>query len=278
MTGDLITSGANPFFRRVRELATGRRRKGETSLYCEGVQPVWRALEAGADIEALVVAPALVDEASPAARLLDRAVDAGHRVVRVSSELFGRLSDRDGPSGIAAVVRRAECSLEELPIGEDSVVVVLHEVANPGNLGSILRTADAAGAAGVVLSGATADPFSPAAVKASMGSLFNVAIARVPEIDDVFDWAAGAGVTAVTTSEDAARSYDAVDYPRPLALVFGSEGEGLAPEVLGRGSLAVRIPMVGGASSLNLSVAVGVMLFEVQRGRLEARGGAAPEL
>jgi TrmH family RNA methyltransferase len=277
MTGDLITSGANPYFRRVRELAAGRRHKGEASLYCEGVQPVWRALEAGADIEALVVAPALVDEGSPAARLLERAGDAGHRVVPVSSELFRRLSDRDGPSGVAAVVRRAERSLEELPVGEDSVVVVLHEVANPGNLGSILRTADAAGAAGVVLSGATADPFSPAAVKASMGSLFNVAIARVPEIDDVFDWAAGAGVTAVTTAEDAAWSYDAVDYPRPLALVFGSEGEGLPPEVLGRGSLAVRIPMVGSASSLNVSVAVGVVLFEVQRGRLEARGGGAPE-
>jgi TrmH family RNA methyltransferase len=277
MTGDLITSGANPFFRRVRELAAGRRQKGEGSLYCEGVQPVWRALEAGADIEALVVAPALVDEGSPAGRLLELAADAGHRVVPVSGELFRRLSGRDGPSGIAALVRRAERPLEELPVGGDSVVVVLHEVANPGNLGSILRTADAAGAAGVVLSGATADPFSPAAVRASMGSLFNVVIARVPEVDRVFDWAVGAGVTAVTTSESAARSYDAVDYPRPLALVFGSEGEGLAPEVLDRGSLAVRIPMVGSASSLNLSVAVGVVLFEVQRGRLEPRGGDVPD-
>jgi TrmH family RNA methyltransferase len=264
---DLITSTANPFVKRVRALAAGRDRRSEW-VFCDGVQPVWRAIAAGIEIEALVVSPDLL-AGSPGERLVSEQEAAGTRVVRLSEAVYRRISARDGPTGLGAVVRAATTDLSTVPIGADSIYVVLHEVANPGNLGSILRSCDAAGAAAVVLTGTTTDPFSPQAVRASMGSVFALPTARAPDPGAFWSWAAEHDVTVVTTSAHADRSYLETDLPRPVAVVFGNEGTGLAPEMLACGDLSVRIPMVGSASSLNLSVAVGVMLFELQRGRLE---------
>src|SRR5262245_65887352 len=139
---------------------------------------------------------------------------AGVRVARVSDELFGRLSDREGPPGLAAIVRGRVLPLGELPAGPRSVFVALHEIGNPGNLGTIIRTANAAGAAGVVLVGQATDPFDPAAVKASMGALFAVPVARAADAAEFFAWAGGSGVTVVTTSAKADRSFWEARYPR----------------------------------------------------------------
>lgn len=263
---DLITSSANPLIKRIRALAEPRRRRSEQAFFCEGGQTVWRAVEAGADIEVLVVAPELI-AGSPAERLVAERQAAGLPVAKLSADLFGRLSGRDGPSGIGAVVRGTLGSLEDLEVAADSLLVVLHEVANPGNLGSIIRTADAAGVHGVVLLGSTTDPFAPAAVKASMGSLFSVSVVREVSVDKFFDWARAREVSVLTTSARAENSYLEADYRLPLALVFGSEGEGLSREMLDRGDSSLFVPMVGTASSLNLSVAVGVVVFEARRRR-----------
>jgi TrmH family RNA methyltransferase len=268
----VITSAANPVVKRIRALATGRPLHGDEAFFCEGPQPVWRAADAGARIEMLVVAPDLL-RGSPSEQLVEEQEAKGVPVVRLTSELFRRVSDRDGPAGLAAVVQPSRLSVNDLEVGDDAVFVVLHEVANPGNLGSILRTADAAGVAGVILTGVTAKPYSAAAVKASMGSIFNVSVATEAEIRHVIDWAHSTGVQVATTSAHAAASYLEVPFPRPIALVFGNEGRGLSDDVLSLGDLQVKIPMVGSASSLNLSVAVGVLLFEVQRGRLMGRHG-----
>ncbi|HET9090824.1 MAG TPA: RNA methyltransferase [Acidimicrobiales bacterium] len=262
----VITSPANPLFRRLRLLATSSRRKG-SSFFFEGVQPVWRAVEAKAPVELVVVAPELV-QGTPAERLVEEAEAAGIASAYLSGELFARLSGRDGPSGVAAVCDGHVASLEDLVPGSDDVVLVLHEVANPGNLGSIVRTADAGGAAAVVLSGRTADPFSTTAVKASMGSIFSVPVVRAATAEEVFHWAGRHGVRTLTTSAHASTSYLDTSSARPVAVVFGSEGEGLGAALLGLGDEQIRIPMVGSASSLNLSVSVGIVLFALQAERL----------
>lgn len=260
---EVITSPANPLVKRVRSL-TGERRRGPF-FYCEGVQPVWRALEAGADIEVALVSDGLLS-GSPAARLVEQLADARVPLACLSASLFGRLSKRDGPTGVAAIVREPRIELDDLVVLPHSVFVVLDRVANPGNLGSIVRTADAAGTAGVVLTGRTADPFSHVAVKASMGSIFSVPVVKGRSSDELFAWAEAKGIAVATTSAHATQSVFDVELPRPLALVFGSEGSGLGPELLARGRHQLRIPMVGTASSLNLSVSVGIVLFECQRG------------
>jgi len=260
---DLISSAANPVVKRVRLLGDRKHRRREGAFVVEGIQPVWQAVEAGADVEVLVVAPALLG--SRAAELVAGQEAAGTRVARVTGELFARLSARDGPSGLAAIVRARVPGLASLPVTPDSVFVALHEVGNPGNLGTIMRTADAAGAAGVVLVGAAADPFDPVAVKASMGALFVVPVARAADPADFFAWAGGAEVRVVTTSARARTSFWEASYPRPLALLLGAEGAGLPEDVLAAGDAQVRIPMTGTAESLNLAVAAGLLLYQARK-------------
>lgn len=260
---DLITSGTNPVVKRMRLLADRKHRRREGAFVVEGIQPVWQAVEAGAAIETLVVAPGLLGR-SPAAAMVTGQEARGVRVARVSDELFGRVSGREGPSGLAAIVRGRPAVLADLPARPESVFVALHETGSPGNLGSIIRTANAAGASGVVLLGQATDPFDPAAVKASMGALFGTPVAQA-EVEEFFGWAAGHQITVVTTSAKAPESFWEASYPRPLALLLGGEGAGLPEPVLERGDLRVSIPMTGTAESLNLAVAAGLLLYEVQR-------------
>ena len=268
---ELISSAANPLVKRMRLLGDRRHRRREGAFVVEGIQPVWQAVEAGADVEVLVVAPDLLDS-SPATAMVAAREAAGVRVARLTRELFARVSARDGPSGLAAIVRARIPGLASLPVPADAVFVALHEVGNPGNLGTIIRTADAAGGTGVVLIGAAADPFDPVAVKASMGALFAVPVARASGPAEFFAWAAGAAVTVITTSAKARTSFWEAGYPRPLALLLGAEGAGLPDDVLAAGDLRVRIPMTGTAESLNLAVAAGLLLYQARRPDLTGQG------
>src|SRR5262249_20184675 len=179
MTG-LISSAANPVAKRVRLLGDRKHRRREGAFVVEGIQPVWQAVEAGANVEVLVVAPALLG-GSRAAEVVAGQEGAGTRGGRGAGGLFARPSGRGRARGVAAIVRARVLELASLAVTPDAVFVALHEVGNPGNLGTIIRTADAAGAAGLVLVGAAADPFDPVAVKASMGALFAVPVARAAD-------------------------------------------------------------------------------------------------
>jgi TrmH family RNA methyltransferase len=267
---ETITSAANPVVRRVRLLADRRRRRREGAFFVDGIQPVWRAVCAGWDIETLIAAPGLLSGAP--ADMVTEQEERGIRVARLSSELFRRISDRDGPAGLAAIVRSQTTPLEALHVAAGSVFTALHEVRNPGNLGTIIRTADATGTSGVILIGDCADPFAPAAVRASMGSLFGVAVTIVPGAADFFRWADGAGIQVVATSGSAEQDCWSARYRLPLTILLGTEGSGLPADVLDQAGLAVRIPMTGTAESLNLAVAAGIMLYELQRRRAGGHG------
>ena len=261
---DLISSASNPVAKRLRRLADSKHRRRESAFVVEGIAPVWQAVEAGAPIEELIVAPDLLGD-SPAKTLVAAQEAEGIRVAHLSAELFTRLSDRDGPSGLAAVVRTGVRELAELPVARDGFLVAAHETANPGNLGTIVRSAEAFGARGLVLSGPSADPYAPQAVKASMGSLFHLPIARASGLDEVFDWASASGVATVTTSAHAEKTLDQTTLRPPILVVLGPERTGLTDDDLARGDHIVTIPMVGRATSLNLAVAAGILMHEVHR-------------
>ena len=261
---DLISSASNPIAKRLRRLADAKHRRREGAFVVEGIAPIWQAVDAGASIEELIVAPDLIGD-SPAKTLVAEQEAEGIRVAHLSSELFTRLSDRDGPSGLAAIVRMGVRELADLPVARDGFLVAAHETANPGNLGTIVRTAEAFGAGGLVLSGSGADPYSPQAVKASMGSLFHLPIARAGSLDEVFDWAAAHGVATLTTSARAEATLDHTTLRPPVLVVLGPERTGLTDEDLARGDHVVTIPMAGRATSLNLAVAAGILMHEVHR-------------
>ena len=273
---ELISSAANPLIRRMRQLSGRRHRRREGAFVVQGIQPVSQAVQAGAPIETLIVAPALLT-AQAAVRLVADQEARGIRVARVSAELFGRLADRDGPTGLAAIVRARPVALADLAVQPGSVFIALHEIGNPGNLGTIIRTADAAGMSGVLLIGHAADPHDPSAVKASMGALFSVPVTHAASADEFFGWAVAAGVTVAAASGGGTAGIWTAPLPLPLAILLGSEGPGLPDSLLARSDVTVRIPMTGTAESLNVAVAAGILMYETWRrdGR-PALDGAPP--
>jgi RNA methyltransferase, TrmH family len=266
---ETISSAANPLVKRIRLLANRKHRREQGAFFVEGIQPVWRAVTAGWQVEALVVGPDLRPD-SAAAAMVDEQEARGVRVARLSPELFGRLSSREGPTGLAAIVRSAQPSLADLSAGQDSVFVALHRIGNPGNLGTIIRTADAVGSAGVILIGDTTDPYAPAAVKASMGSLFAVTVVHVPAAEPFLAWAGDNEVEVLAASGQADVAHWSVSYRPPLAVLLGSEGEGLPADLLASAGQRIKIPMTGTAESLNVAAAAAVLLYEVRRHRLGA--------
>lgn len=272
---DLISSAANPLIKRVRLLGDRRHRRREGAFVVRGIQPVWQAVEAGADIEVLIAAPDLLR--GPVAAMVADSEGRGVRVARLSGELFSRIADRDGPAGLAAIVRKRPASLDELLIQPDSVFVALHEAGNPGNLGTIIRTADATGAAGVILVGASTDPFDPAAVKASMGAIFSVPVATASTPGEFLGWCRAGGIALAVTSASGSGTFWDTRLPVPLAILLGSEGAGLPADLLAAGDLRLRIPMTGTAESLNLGVATGILLYEAWRQHRQEGGPVLDE-
>lgn len=248
----------------MRALAQRKQREAEGAFVVEGIRPVWQAVESGAAVEALVVAPELL--ISEQARLMvDSQRAAGMRVVAVSAAVFTGVAEREHPSGLAAIVRAADRRLTELVVPPRALFVALHETGNPGNLGTILRTMDAVAADGLIVIGHTTDPYHPTAVKASMGALFTIPIARVATADEVLTWCVRHGIGVVTTSAAARQDHWSARYPQSCLLLLGSEGEGLPAALLHAGDLAVRIPMLGHVDSLNLAVSAGILLYEARR-------------
>lgn len=264
---DLISSASNPVAKRVRALADRKTRKREGVFLVEGMQPVWRASESGWQIETLILAPDLIE--NQAVYEMSAQLEAGGtRIVHLTRDLFRRLSERDGPAGVMAIVRSRTSALSEATVSADDAWIILHRVHNPGNLGTIIRTADAAGMAGVILCGDTTDPFAPASVKASMGSIFATQLVIEREVDAVLNWAVDQRIHLIGTSGYAEGSHWDVEHPRPCGIVLGNEGDGLSDDLISRMDTSVRIPMTGTAESLNLSVAAALLIYELQRHRI----------
>jgi RNA methyltransferase, TrmH family len=197
---------------------------------------------------------------------LERALrSAGVDPTLVQTGALGRVLDTASPRPIAAVVALPAHPLETA-VGCD-LALVLVDVADPGNVGTLVRTAEAAGAGAVVCCGATADPFAPKAVRASAGSVLRVPVVVDQDAGRVLDALAGRGTATFGLAAGAPEAYDAVDLRAPVALVLGSEAHGLPPEVAGRVDRLVAIPMTGGVESLNVATAGAIVCFEVARQR-----------
>jgi RNA methyltransferase, TrmH family len=258
---ETITSTANPVVKRIRALQQ-RKERDETGLFfAEGIRIVAEALESGADVDTLVVAPDRLTSAF-ARETVAAARAHGTPVLEVSGAVFESLSRKEGPQGLAAVLRQRWHPLERVTLAGAAWWVALDAPQDPGNVGTILRTCDAVGAEGVVLVGSSADPYDPAALRASMGAAFTVKLARAawPEFRR---WIERERVPLVGAAGASATRYRDAAYPPRLVLFMGSEREGLSAEQQAACETLVSIPMAGKADSLNLAVATGVLLYEV---------------
>jgi RNA methyltransferase, TrmH family len=257
----IISSRNNATIKLIRRLRNRRARHEAGLSYVEGIRIVAEAVQVGADIERIVVARGLLTSEF-AAELLEQARGAGIECMEVTDAVFRSISAKDGPQGLGALVRQRWTSLDEIDPGDAPWWVALSNVQSPGNLGTILRTTDAVGCNGVILVGHTADPHDPGAVRASMGALFTQRVARAT-LDELIAWTQAHGYALVGTSDSATLNYRQADYPQRLVVFMGSEQHGLSPEEEAACDAIVRIPMMGRSDSLTISVATGVVLYEI---------------
>jgi len=257
-----VTSLANDMVKDIRALQ-GKKARDATGLFmAEGQKLVRDAAEAGWAIETLVYAAS--QAADPAIGALAAQTKAGGgTVMEVSSAVLEKIARRDNPQNVVGVFRQHLAP--ESSIGSEGLWVALDRVRDPGNLGTIIRTADAAGLAGVALVGACVDPFGLESVRATMGSIFHVKVARVDE-DGLIRLARQRKARLVGTHlAGVAVDYRTADYREPAILLMGNEQSGLTERLAAACDTLVRIPMREGADSLNLAVSTGLMIYEALR-------------
>jgi RNA methyltransferase, TrmH family len=235
----------------------------------EGAELLSVALESGANIESVYVAPGGRDVA-PVAAVVEQVFAAGGRVFDLAPGVIERISDTVSPQPVLGIVDFEPAQLFELEGA--STVIVSVDVRDPGNAGTMIRTADAAGVDGVVCCDGTVDPTNPKTVRASAGSIFHTPVVVGGDPAGVIGALRGWGMTVVGTVVRSGTDYTEFDWQRRVAVVFGNEASGLDPSVADLLDERVSIPMAGRAESLNVSVSTAVLCFEMLRQRRAGKG------
>jgi RNA methyltransferase, TrmH family len=264
-TAQAIWSLTNPRVKAAVRLRDRGAREDTGLSLVDGGRELLRALDQSVDVDHAFVCRQLVigPDASAALDAMER---GGTPILEVSPAVLAKVAFGDRSDGIVAVIRPPVRSLADLTLAEQPLVVVIEAVEKPGNIGAIMRTADAVGAGAVIAADPRTDVFNPNAIRASLGTIFSVPLA-VATAAETIEWLVGHGVTPIATRVDAPEPYTSVDLGGAVAIVLGSEATGLSPIWADPRVRPVRIPMLGAADSLNVSVAAAVLLFEAQRQR-----------
>ena len=256
-----ITSLANPTVKAVRALHMRKAREESGLFLAEGLKIVTEAVELARPPRTLLYAA----EAEPhplLRRAREAALGAGGEAIEVSPQILAKVSRRDNPQTVLGVFEQRYVAVDALAPSAAPCWVALQQVRDPGNLGTIIRTADAAGCGGVILVGDCCDPYSVEAVRATMGSIFAVSLARAGETEFIAwrrSWPGSVAGTLLTATTD----FRTARYQKPTLILMGAEQSGLTPALAATCDVTVKIPMRGRADSLNLAVATGVMIYQL---------------
>jgi TrmH family RNA methyltransferase len=267
MNSQEIESKDNPRLKLVRKIRDGLE---PAFIFVEGVRLAEEAVRSNLAIEfCLFVKGTEAD--SRQTDLLDSVWSKTTNIFEVDESLFSAISDTRSPQGIILICKRPKTDLASFEIERERrsavlpLTVLVSEVNNPSNLGAVVRAAEAAGVAGIIVSKNSADIFSPKALRGSMGSTFRMPIWAGAANTEAIDWATLNGVSSVGATADDARSYTELDWSKPRMLVLGSEAHGLPADTEAQLDERISIPMNPNVESLNLAVAAGIILFEARR-------------
>lgn len=256
--------------RRLKHLRRVREGKERNEIFIEGLRVADEAVRSELKIGEAFISQSLL-ASSRCRELCGKLRSGGTSIFQVADSIFPTITDTRNSQGIILTALRPENASERIEMnlrataGELPVVVFLYEVNNPSNLGAIVRTAEAAGAAGVIISKNSADAFSAKAIRGSMGSIFRVPVWQNVEPQSIREWAVEQGLRITATDVHGGKSYFEIDWLCPRLLVFGSEAWGLTE--FNRDSMVetIMVPMRNAVESLNLAVACGIILFEANR-------------
>lgn len=262
-----ITSHSNPIVKEIKGLVAQRKHRTQSGLFvAEGLKLATDALAAGWEVRYLAIGPDARD--NPVAQKAAATAKArGALILEVNTAVLSAMTRKDNPQMVVGVYQQKILQAEDIDPRMASVWIALDRVRDPGNLGTIIRTADAVGASGVMLVGDCTDPFAVETVRATMGSLFHVPIAKLSK--EQFKKLAGTWPgTVAGTHLKGSVDYRTPDYTDPVLLLMGNEQQGLEEDMAAACSTLIRIPQVGEADSLNLAVATGISLYEIRRKHL----------
>jgi TrmH family RNA methyltransferase len=258
-----ISSRKNMRLIHARKVRDGKARE---QIFIEGKRLAVEALRSRVIIDECFIVDGFAE-----VPLIDAVADRSARLYQISGKLFASLADTVDPQGIVLIARRPETGQDCIGFepGKTNlrVIVFLEEINNPANLGAVLRTAEAAGVDGVVISKSSADAFSPKSLRAGMGSSLRLPIWENADFPHVIQWAKTLGMTVIAADIKATQDYNKTDWKRPILLIFGSEAHGLSERQIEMAEELVRIPMQPPVESLNLAVSAGIILFEAKRQR-----------
>lgn len=270
----LISSTANEGVKAIRKLKDRKYRDATGTAYVEGIRQVVEALQQNVAIEKIIATDKFLASTSEN-EIGQLILNSSAPVMVVSNDVFRSFSLKEGPSGLAAVIKQKWLDVNNLPHGISGVWVCLWEIADPGNLGTILRTMDGIGAQGLILAGNCTDPYDPTAIRASMGAVFNKKFVK-SNLDDLVKIIRSQTISAYGTSDAAATYYREVEYPPDMLLIMGSERQGIPDQLSALCKSMVSLPMKGVCDSLNLAVATGVILYEILDQHVRKTGRVQP--
>jgi TrmH family RNA methyltransferase len=265
-----ITSLQNPRVRAAARLRDRRHRQMQGRILIDGTREILRGLEGGLRLIEVFVCKDLCRDPL-CGPLLDRLIQAGAEVLEVAPPVFEKLAFGHRAEGLLAVAEMPLARLADLVLRGDPLVAVLERVEKPGNVGAVLRTADAVGVSALIVTDAQTDLYNPNAIRASLGTIFTLPVAQATT-EETLSWLRSRRLTIFAARVDAAMPYTEADFRGPAAIVLGNEAEGLTSAWSGSEIRAVSLPMRGAADSLNVSATAAVLFYEALRQRGSTTG------
>ncbi len=266
----VITSLQNPKIKHALQLRERRQRKRDGLMLVEGYDEIALALSGGATLRTLFFCPHFFGDVAQDA-LLTRVGQSGAELIEASPRVFEKLAYRENPDGGLAIFPSIQCGLSDLRLSSNPLLIVVEAVEKPGNLGAILRSADAAGVDAVILCDPTVDLGNPNVLRPSRGALFTVPVAETSSAE-ALAWLRERQIQIVAATPEASALYTEANLRGPVAIVVGTEKEGLSAVWRQGADVAARIPMVGRVNSLNVASATTLFIFEAVRQRNASRG------
>ena len=261
-----LTGSQNPLIKEVRALKNKSSREEKSLYFIEGARFVAEALKENIGIRYVVVSETFSSD-TDSEELLKKLEDIALSSYMVPDSLFTSISDTKSPQGILAVINLERKQLKDAELS-GSLLVILDTIKDPGNMGTIIRTADAAGCAGVIVPDGCVDVFNPKVLRSTMGSVFHVPIYHCDNVSEAMKLVRECGFILCASHLEGSVSIYEADLSGQIALIIGSEANGIGAETAENSDILLRIPMEGRAESLNASVAAGIMIFEAMRQKL----------
>lgn len=262
-----LTSKDNSTIRQLRSLSDAKHRKKEKSFLIEGLKMVEEALRDELGVLLVIATPSLLQHHGKG--VLKLAESRQKPVLWISDKVMDSLADSKTPQPVMAEVGMKQHSEESLLADDRELIVIAHQLQDPGNLGTIVRTAEAAGASGVAMVSPSVDPYNPKAIRASMGSIMRVPVIATADAAQLIEKCKARSFQTVATVLTGSRLHFDIDLRKPTVVILGQEGGGLPPDLMSAVDYQVRIPMAGTIDSLNVATAGAVMLYEAVRQRIK---------